>query len=187
MQCSNACLFLSYTFSQVPVFVQTQQKWRRIYAGECQGPSVRTDFEMVHLCKVPNQYNHLSGLLDIFKAKIVSAVEQVRSDKLVIQAAVLRLFPLIRDAPCSLCLQSTLQFALLTFSKTGSSIHGRSSLQVDTNQDSTKNQNILVFYRHFVGVVLFLVDFDTLLGGEVGGVEFGKLPFGACEEPIRCS
>lgn len=28
-------------------------------------------------------------------------------------------------------------------------------------------------------------DFDALLGGEVGGVEFGKLPFGACEEPIR--
>uniref|UniRef100_A0A8C6P016 Rab3 GTPase-activating protein catalytic subunit n=1 Tax=Nothobranchius furzeri TaxID=105023 RepID=A0A8C6P016_NOTFU len=27
-------------------------------------------------------------------------------------------------------------------------------------------------------------DFDTLLGGEVGGVEFGNLPFGACEEPI---
>lgn len=30
-----------------------------------------------------------------------------------------------------------------------------------------------------------LADFDTLLGGEVGGVECGKLPFGACEEPIR--
>uniref|UniRef100_A0A673AQQ4 Rab3 GTPase-activating protein catalytic subunit n=1 Tax=Sphaeramia orbicularis TaxID=375764 RepID=A0A673AQQ4_9TELE len=27
-------------------------------------------------------------------------------------------------------------------------------------------------------------DFDTIFGGEVGGVEFGKLPFGACEEPI---
>uniref|UniRef100_A0A667YXH6 Rab3 GTPase-activating protein catalytic subunit n=1 Tax=Myripristis murdjan TaxID=586833 RepID=A0A667YXH6_9TELE len=27
-------------------------------------------------------------------------------------------------------------------------------------------------------------DFDALLGGEVGGVEFGKLPFGACEDPI---
>lgn len=31
----------------------------------------------------------------------------------------------------------------------------------------------------------FLTDFDTLIGGEVGGVEFGKLPFGACEEPVR--
>lgn len=45
-----------------------------MYAGECQGPGLRTDFEMVHLRKVPSQYNHLSGLLDVFKSKIVSAV-----------------------------------------------------------------------------------------------------------------
>lgn len=31
----------------------------------------------------------------------------------------------------------------------------------------------------------FIADFDALLAGEVGGVEFGKLPFGACEDPIR--
>lgn len=59
-------------YSQVPLFVQIHQKWRRMYVGECQGPGVRTDFEMVHLRKVPNQYTHLSGLLDIFKSKIVS-------------------------------------------------------------------------------------------------------------------
>lgn len=33
--------------------------------------------------------------------------------------------------------------------------------------------------------IFVLADFDALLGGEVGGVEFGKLPFGACEDPIR--
>lgn len=60
-------------YSQVPLFVQVHHKWRRMYAGECQGAGVRTDFEMVHLRKVPNQYTHLSGLLDIFKSKIVSA------------------------------------------------------------------------------------------------------------------
>lgn len=63
-----------FAFSQIPILVQVQQKWRRMYAGECQGPGVRTDFEMVHLRKVPTQYNHLSGLLDIFKSKIVSIV-----------------------------------------------------------------------------------------------------------------
>ncbi|KAF7646737.1 hypothetical protein LDENG_00183390 [Lucifuga dentata] len=52
------------------MFVQIQQKWRRMYAGECQGPGVHTDFEMVHLRKVPSQHNHLSGLIDIFKSKI---------------------------------------------------------------------------------------------------------------------
>jgi len=30
------------------------------------------------------------------------------------------------------------------------------------------------------------LDIDALVGGEVGGLEFGKLPFGACEDPIRC-
>lgn len=60
------------SYSQVPLFVQIHHKWRRMYVGECQGPGVRTDFEMVHLRKVPNQYTHLSGLLDIFKSKIVS-------------------------------------------------------------------------------------------------------------------
>lgn len=56
------------------MFVQVQQKWRRMYTGECQGPGVRTDFEIVQLRKVPSQYNHLSGLLDIFKSKIVSSM-----------------------------------------------------------------------------------------------------------------
>jgi len=60
-------------FSQVPLLVQIQQKWRKVYAGECQGPGVRSDFEMVHLRKAPGQYTHLSGLLDVFKNKIVSS------------------------------------------------------------------------------------------------------------------
>ncbi len=73
---NKGCSSSSCVFSQVPMFVQTQQKWRRMYAGECQGPGVRTDFEMVHLRKVPSQYNHLSGLLDIFKSKIVSSLSK---------------------------------------------------------------------------------------------------------------
>ncbi|KAG7280169.1 hypothetical protein CRUP_037753, partial [Coryphaenoides rupestris] len=67
---SSVSISLANSGCQVPMFVQIQQKWRRMYAGECQGPGVRTDFEMVHLRKVPSQYNHLSGLLDIFKSKI---------------------------------------------------------------------------------------------------------------------
>ncbi|EPY79469.1 hypothetical protein CB1_000925002 [Camelus ferus] len=84
---SSVSIALGNTGCQVPLFVQIHHKWRRMYVGECQGPGVRTDFEMVHLRKVPNQYTHLS-------------------------------------------------------------------------------------------------DIDALVGGEVGGLEFGKLPFGACEDPI---
>ncbi|XP_041671566.1 rab3 GTPase-activating protein catalytic subunit isoform X2 [Cheilinus undulatus] len=127
---SSVSIALANSGCQVPIFVQIQQKWRRMYAGECQGPGVRTDFEMVHLRKVPSQYNHLSGLLDIFKAKIGC-----------------NLSPL---PPINIAIRFTY-------------------ILQDWQQHSWPQQP---------------PDFDTLLGGEVGGVEFGKLPFGACEEPI---
>ncbi|KAK5881745.1 hypothetical protein CesoFtcFv8_022507 [Champsocephalus esox] len=128
---SSVSIALANSGCQVPMFVQIQQKWRRVYAGECQGPGVRTDFEMVHLRKVPSQYNHLSGLLDVFKAKIGC-----------------NLSPL---PPINIAIRFTY-------------------ILQDWQQHAWPQQP---------------PDFDTLLGGEVGGVEFGKLPFGACEEPIR--
>ncbi|XP_071768528.1 rab3 GTPase-activating protein catalytic subunit [Centroberyx gerrardi] len=127
---SSISISLANGGCQVPMFVQIQQKWRRMYAGECQGPGVRTDFEMVHLRKVPSQYNHLSGLLDIFKSKIGCS-----------------LTPL---PPINIAIRFTYVLQ-------------------DWQQYSWPQQP---------------PDFDALLGGEVGGVEFGKLPFGACEDPI---
>ncbi|CAL8267074.1 unnamed protein product [Lota lota] len=127
---SSVSISLANSGCQVPMFVQIQQKWRRLYAGECQGPGVRTDFEMVHLRKVPSQYNHLSGLLDIFKSKIGC--------------------PLTPLPPITIAIRFTYVLQ-------------------DWQQYSWPQQP---------------PDFDALLGGEVGGVEFGKLPFGACEDPI---
>ncbi|KAK2910702.1 hypothetical protein Q8A73_008417 [Channa argus] len=127
---SSISISLANSGCQIPILVQVQQKWRRMYAGECQGPGVRTDFEMVHLRKVPSQYNHLSGLLDIFKSKIGCTLSAL--------------------PPVNIAIRFTY-------------------ILQDWQQHSWPQQP---------------PDFDTLLGGEVGGVEFGKLPFGACEEPI---
>ncbi|XP_034042016.1 rab3 GTPase-activating protein catalytic subunit [Thalassophryne amazonica] len=127
---SSISISLANSGCQVPIFVQIQQKWRRMYIGECQGPGMHTSFEMVHLRKVPSQYNHLSGLLDIFKSKIACT-----------------LTPL---PPVNIAIRFTY-------------------ILQDWQQYSWPQQP---------------PDFDAVLGGEVGGVEFGKLPFGACEEPI---
>ncbi|NXE62208.1 RB3GP protein, partial [Calcarius ornatus] len=127
---SSISIALGNTGCQVPLFVQIHHKWRRMYVGECQGPGVRTDFEMVHLRKVPSQYTHLSGLLDIFKTKIGC--------------------PLTPLPPVSMAIR-------LTF------------VLQDWQQYFWPQQP---------------PDIDALVGGEVGGLEFGKLPFGACEDPI---
>uniref|UniRef100_A0ABI7YDI6 Rab3 GTPase-activating protein catalytic subunit n=1 Tax=Felis catus TaxID=9685 RepID=A0ABI7YDI6_FELCA len=127
---SSVSIALGNTGCQVPLFVQIHHKWRRMYVGECQGHGVRTDFEMVHLRKVPNQYTHLSGLLDIFKSKIGC--------------------PLTPLPPVSIAIRLTYVLQ-------------------DWQQYFWPQQP---------------PDIDALVGGEVGGLEFGKLPFGACEDPI---
>ncbi|KAM6071107.1 rab3 GTPase-activating protein catalytic subunit isoform 1-T1 [Chlamydotis macqueenii] len=127
---SSVSIALGNTGCQVPLFVQIHHKWRRMYVGECQGPGVRTDFEMVHLRKVPNQYTHVSGLLDVFKSKIGC--------------------PLTPLPPVSMAIRLTYVLQ-------------------DWQQYFWPQQP---------------PDIDALVGGEVGGLEFGKLPFGACEDPI---
>jgi len=57
--------------SQVPLFLQTHSRVRRLYSGLAESCGFRTLFQMVELKSTPPQYSHLAGLLDVFKAKLV--------------------------------------------------------------------------------------------------------------------
>lgn len=65
-------MFVYLTDSQVPMFLQTHSRTRRLYIGVSEFPGFRTSFEMVELKSAPHHYTHLAGLLDVFKAKVVS-------------------------------------------------------------------------------------------------------------------
>jgi hypothetical protein len=43
-----------------------------MYIGICEGSALKTFFQIVHFNYVPSQYGYLSGLLEIFKSKLVS-------------------------------------------------------------------------------------------------------------------
>ncbi|XP_014676011.1 PREDICTED: rab3 GTPase-activating protein catalytic subunit-like, partial [Priapulus caudatus] len=67
---SSICIALNNTNCQVPMFVQVHERWRKLYQGICEGPGIRTEFEMVHLKKTPKQCRHLSGLSKLFTDKV---------------------------------------------------------------------------------------------------------------------
>lgn len=56
----------------IPVFVQIREKWQNSYLGVHESNNVRTDFSSVHLRKGPHHAQYLTGLLDIFRTKIMS-------------------------------------------------------------------------------------------------------------------
>lgn len=71
---SSANIAIANLNCEIPIFVQIGEKWQRLYLGvhECNG--LRTNFEMVHLRKGPNHCQYLTGLLDLFKTKVLSPV-----------------------------------------------------------------------------------------------------------------
>ncbi|CAH1235391.1 unnamed protein product [Diabrotica balteata] len=56
-----------------PIFVQIRDKWQKCYLGVFENEVMRTNFEMVHLRKGPPHCSYLTGLLDLFKTKIMSS------------------------------------------------------------------------------------------------------------------
>lgn len=57
-----------------PIFVQIRKEWQKCYLGVYENVGIRTNFEMVHLRRGPQHCQYLSGLLDLFKTKIMSPI-----------------------------------------------------------------------------------------------------------------
>lgn len=67
---SSFAIALNNICCEVPMFVRFLEPWQQFYVGICESPDVRVEYEMVHLKKIPTQYRHLTGLLNLFKSKI---------------------------------------------------------------------------------------------------------------------
>ncbi|KRT84176.1 hypothetical protein AMK59_316 [Oryctes borbonicus] len=69
---SSITIAIANTQCEVPIFVQIREKWQRLYLGVYEGNGIRTNYDMIHLAKCPQHCRYLSGLLDLFKTKIMS-------------------------------------------------------------------------------------------------------------------
>ncbi|XP_060518580.1 rab3 GTPase-activating protein catalytic subunit [Cylas formicarius] len=60
------------TRCNIPMFVQIREAWQHLYLGVYELDNIRTDFEMVHLKRGPQNCYYLAGLLELFKSKVRS-------------------------------------------------------------------------------------------------------------------
>ena len=58
----------------LPIFVRVHSKQRDMYIGICEGSILKTQFQIIHFNYTPPQYAYLSGLLELFKSKLVSII-----------------------------------------------------------------------------------------------------------------
>lgn len=71
---SSAHIVTGNLNSNIPIFIQIRERWQKCFLGVYEGNGIRTNFEMIHLKKGPQHCQYLTGLLDLFKTKILSPV-----------------------------------------------------------------------------------------------------------------
>lgn len=69
---SSATIVISNLNIETPIFIQIGEKWQSLYTGVYEGNGQRMLFEMIHLRRGPQHCQYLTGLLDMFKTKILS-------------------------------------------------------------------------------------------------------------------
>ena len=72
---SSVNVAVSNSNCDIPIFVQFREPWQKLYVGVHEKQGIRTNFEMIHLKTTPRHCKYLSGLLNIFKSKIMSPVD----------------------------------------------------------------------------------------------------------------
>lgn len=69
---SSANILVGNENLTIPVFVQIREKWQNSYLGVQETDTVRIDYSTVHLRKGPHHAQYLTGLLDVFRTKVMS-------------------------------------------------------------------------------------------------------------------
>ncbi|KAI1298448.1 Rab3 GTPase-activating protein catalytic subunit [Halotydeus destructor] len=67
---SSAAIAVNNMNCEIPVYVQLNQKHRRLFHGICSGPEFTCQYDMIHFSRPPAKYSYLSELLNLFKAKL---------------------------------------------------------------------------------------------------------------------
>lgn len=68
---SSASVAINNSGCSIPIFVRVHSKQREMFIGICEGTFLKTHFQIIHFNYTPPQYAYLSGLLEIFKSKLV--------------------------------------------------------------------------------------------------------------------
>lgn len=69
---SAGAVLVSNLSIEIPIFIQVRDKWQKVYWGVYEANGIRTSFNIVHLKRGLYDCQYLTGLLDLFKTKIMS-------------------------------------------------------------------------------------------------------------------
>lgn len=67
---SSASIALNNTLSEIPIFIQINQKSCRLFQGIFSSVDTKINYDMIYLKEIPGKYSYLSELLDMFKGKL---------------------------------------------------------------------------------------------------------------------
>ncbi|XP_063701682.1 rab3 GTPase-activating protein catalytic subunit [Culicoides brevitarsis] len=68
---SSLHIALADSACEVPIFLQILRKEQNVFLGVCEHGSTRTSFDIIHSSTIPQTCRYLSGIIDMFKGKVL--------------------------------------------------------------------------------------------------------------------